>query len=362
MIAAYGAWITAIEATGGDTIRIEARTALPYLTRVLAEPTMRIPLSAPEARAAQPGDGPMALAETPEGYRIGAHWRAVSGTFFDLIPRTGARLRTPARGAELVAMRGARARGALVANGRTDVALALGRAPAGRRTRVLMHTLRRGIGADLKGNLAHVRATGAGEALERVLSRIDVLRSAAPYGTRERGGAPSAGLRCPQTARRRDAEGLEAVTARVRCAGERGYEAVARKAVEVLRAHGVDAREGESRSRSEIVFGTIHDNADPRLSVLRVLPFPGSAQGRGRATYPPHVRDALVRMMVSETPAGARPEACTLAQWSAEHHPWMMLGWVRSGTAVGPRVEHTGRARGARWLDLDEVVEHWRVR
>ena len=366
MVAAYGAWITTIEARDASTLQIEARTALPYLSAVLAEPTLRIPLSAPDAPDAVPGDGPLYLAEIPDAYRLGAQGHEVSGTFFDLLPRSGARLRTPERGVELIAMRGARARGALVGHGRTDVALDLKRAETGRTTRVLRHTLRWGIGAALKGNLRKIRDTSADGALERLLSRNDVLRSAAPYGTREKSSAPATGLRCenrPERAsREEDARALATITSTVRCAGAPGYEDVARKAVEVLRGEGIDARVGASPRESEIVFGTIYDNADPRLSALRIWPFPGSRQSRGRATYPPHVRDIIVRMMRSRTPAQARPEVCALAQWNAERHPWMMLGWVRSGTALGPRVEHTARAKGARWLDLDELVERWRVR
>ena len=365
VIGVYGGWITDIDASGPHTVTIRGRQALPYLTAVLAEPALRIPLSPPDERAARAGDGPMALRERPQTYGIGADRYSVSGTFFELVPRNGAVMRQAAGPIDLMALQGAEGRSVLLARGRVDVALQLNGKRAAAQSTVLVHTTRQAVGVSLGGKLAQIQGTRAGAALRATLGTREVLRENAPYGTRHGANAPSNGFGCASRtpAPGRDARSaLPMIEGKVRCGGTKEYRAVAERAAHTLRAHGVDAEVGSGQTASEIGFHRIDDTADPRLAVLRVLPYPGSTQARGRPEYPAEVRENLVAMMASATPAQAREHACKVLEWSAKHHPWLMLGWLRTGTGVGPAVTGHESARRTRALDLDNLVEQWSVR
>ena len=361
-IGAYGRWITSISAFDAETVEIRGRAPMPLLPYALGEPALRIPLSDPTRTEAQPGDGPMALAELPREYRAQGKGFVPLGTYFNLIPRQGPLRREAARAIELVALPGGIRRTAALRRGSAHIAVNVQDAPVPEGARVITHDGEIGLALLFDPEVMREDAGATANALRRWLWHRKVLHRRSVHGARRGRNLPMRRSRCREPGRE-DSQAREVLRAAapkhsVRCAAHAGHRKVGKSIAEALGEVGWDVSVVRHSEEAELVLHAVAENPDPRIALSSLLQHPRNAGGRGVEIASRSGQQAAQRMYGATSPQDALRYACDLARWVETRHPWAMLGWPLQASAMVPGMR-TGRTATLRPGSLDHVVDEW---
>lgn len=366
-IGSYGRWIADINAFSAHVVEIRGHVPIPLLPEALTEPALRIPLSEPTQTEAQPGDGPMALVETPSDYRPGADDIDLRGTFFDLIPRHGALRRQVQRPIEMVALPKASRRTEALRTGHIDVAINIRGAAPPEGATVLTHPGETGLALAISPQIAGDEPGKMARALRTWLTQARVLDRETTHGTRPGRNLPMRRSYCRQdTGTNRGTNARQVLTrlapsGRIRCATPRRFGKVALAISEALHKTGWDVTVVGNNEEAELALHRIAESNDPRIALMRVLQDRRTGGRQDMSIGSATAQQGMNLMFASPERRVVLEQACHVAGWVENHHPWAVLGWPRQASAVNRELE----AAAARDLDpnnLDNVVERWKAR
>ena len=362
-IATYGNWIKSIETAGSDTIVFVGHVPIPYLRHILAEPALRIALSPPTETFAMPGDGPMALVYLPAAYHPQTNDKELRGTFFELVPRNGPLRRRTHRRIELLALPDAHRRTTALRGKHAQLAINIRRAPTPPTSKVFTHLNGRGIGMHVAPQLNRPNIAATTHALRQWLIHTKTMDAESPYGALNTANLPTRFLGCARATtltqhnRTRAIFELIESTRPVRCVAPKRFQKIAEAVVQSLQRAGLASKHAQTNEEAELTLKPISDNADPRIALTDLLPFPGILE-QPAIPYPADISNAITTMLTARTRKAATAQACIVAQWCETQYPWAMLGWIREATATSANLD-TGETPGLDPTNLDNVIDNW---